>query len=164
MFLSVGLWGYERHYVYKNGSPQCPIQIFPQYTCCQGIWKYVWCNLSRQNYLRVGYYRYNSILANMYFRFSAVWHNHLRNKHLAEHLRNNSNELATVRFSAVCGAMLSNNPFICKYNLFFRKNGLSTALFIPDTTVALCFPCFLLFATAQRTEIAVLYAICQLAR
>ena len=60
-----------------------------------------------------------------YFRFSAVWHNHLRNKHLAEYLRNNSNELATVRFSAVCGAMLSNNSFICKYNLFFRKNELS---------------------------------------
>ena len=38
-----------------------------------------------------------------YFRFSTVWHNHLRN---------NSNELATVRFSAFCGAMLSNNSFL----------------------------------------------------
>lgn len=47
-----------------------------------------------------------------YFRFSTVWHNHLRNKHLTEHLRNNSNELATVRFSAFCGAMLSNNSFL----------------------------------------------------
>lgn len=44
-----------------------------------------------------------------YFRFSTVWYNRLRNKHLAEYLRNNSNELATVRFSAFCGAMLSNN-------------------------------------------------------
>ena len=48
----------------------------------------------------------------LYFRFSTVWHNHLRNKHLTEHLRNNSNELATVRFSAFCGAMLSNNSFL----------------------------------------------------
>lgn len=48
----------------------------------------------------------------IYFRFSTVWHNHLRNKHLTEHLRNNSNELATVRFSAFCGAMLSNNSFL----------------------------------------------------
>ena len=51
----------------------------------------------------------NYIYSELYFRFSAVWHNHLRNKHLAEYLRNNSNGLATVRFSAVCGAMLSNN-------------------------------------------------------
>ena len=53
----------------------------------------------------------NEILV-YYFRFSTVWHNHLRNKHLTEHLRNNSNELATVRFSAFCGAMLSNNSFL----------------------------------------------------
>jgi len=52
------------------------------------------------------------IIMNCYFRFSTVWHNHLRNKHLTEHLRNNSNELATVRFSAFCGAMLSNNSFL----------------------------------------------------
>ena len=52
------------------------------------------------------------IRALTYFRFSTVWHNHLRNKHLTEHLRNNSNELATVRFSAFCGAMLSNNSFL----------------------------------------------------
>ena len=53
-----------------------------------------------------------STCLNCYFRFSTVWHNHLRNKHLTEHLRNNSNELATVRFSAFCGAMLSNNSFL----------------------------------------------------
>lgn len=52
------------------------------------------------------------IILQVYFRFSTVWHNHLRNKHLTEHLRNNSNELATVRFSAFCGAMLSNNSFL----------------------------------------------------
>lgn len=52
------------------------------------------------------------LMSDYYFRFSTVWHNHLRNKHLTEHLRNNSNELATVRFSAFCGAMLSNNSFL----------------------------------------------------
>lgn len=54
----------------------------------------------------------NALSEEWYFRFSTVWHNHLRNKHLTEHLRNNSNELATVRFSAFCGAMLSNNSFL----------------------------------------------------
>ena len=29
--------------------------------------------------------------------------------------------MATVRISAFCVAMLSNNSFICKYNIFFRK-------------------------------------------
>lgn len=47
-----------------------------------------------------------------YFRFSTVWHNRLRNKHLTEYLRNSGNELETVRFSAICGAMLSNNSFL----------------------------------------------------
>lgn len=50
-----------------------------------------------------------TVISLFYFRFSTVWYNRLRNKHLAEYLRNNSNELATVRFSAFCGAMLSNN-------------------------------------------------------
>ena len=56
--------------------------------------------------------RAQTVNEHYYFRFSTVWHNHLRNKHLTEHLRNNSNELATVRFSAFCGAMLSNNSFL----------------------------------------------------
>lgn len=56
--------------------------------------------------------RVGVVFGDVYFRFSTVWHNHLRNKHLTEHLRNNSNELATVRFSAFCGAMLSNNSFL----------------------------------------------------
>ena len=48
---------------------------------------------------------------------------------LAEYLRNNSNELATVRFSAFCGAMLSNNSFNCKYNMFFQKRKTSSVFF-----------------------------------
>lgn len=54
-----------------------------------------------------------------YFRFSTVWHNRLRNKHLTEYLRNAGNDLATVRFSAFCGAMLSNNSFSCKDIIFY---------------------------------------------
>ena len=50
-----------------------------------------------------------SLLLTYYFRFSTVWHNRLKNKHLAEYLRNGGNELATVRISAFCGVMLSNN-------------------------------------------------------
>lgn len=65
------------------------------------------------NGLMGGYFlSVKGIIVENYFRFSTVWHNHLRNKHLTEHLRNNSNELATVRFSAFCGAMLSNNSFL----------------------------------------------------
>lgn len=56
-----------------------------------------------------------------YFRFLTVWYNHLRNKHLTKYLRSYGNELATVRFSVFCGAMLSNNSFIHKYNMFFLK-------------------------------------------
>lgn len=44
-----------------------------------------------------------------YFRFSSVGFNRLKNKLLAEYLRNRGNELATVQISAICGAMLSNN-------------------------------------------------------
>lgn len=68
----------------------------------------------RHDFYRVGVLPKNYVTLNhgFYFRFSTVWHNHLRNKHLTEHLRNNSNELATVRFSAFCGAMLSNNSFL----------------------------------------------------
>jgi hypothetical protein len=35
----------------------------------------------------------------------------LRNKLLANYLRNRGNDLATVRISAFCVAMLSNKPF-----------------------------------------------------
>ena len=57
-----------------------------------------------------------------YFRFSTVWHNHLKNKHLAEYLGNNNNELATMRFSAFCGAVLSNNSLRLQKKEVFPKN------------------------------------------
>lgn len=47
----------------------------------------------------------------VYFRFLAVLANRLRNRYLTGYLRISSNDLATVLFSAVCGAMLSNNSF-----------------------------------------------------
>jgi hypothetical protein len=53
----------------------------------------------------------------------------LRNKLLANYLRNRSNDLATVRISAFYVAMLSNNSFICKYNMFFQKRKTSSVFF-----------------------------------
>lgn len=64
----------------------------------------------------------------LYFRFSSVRLNRLRNKLLANYLKSGGNELATVRISAFCVAMLSNNSFICKYSIFFRKYELSAAV------------------------------------
>ena len=64
----------------------------------------------------------------VYFRFSSVRLNRLRNKLLANYLRSSGNEFATVRISAFCVAMLSNNSFICKYSIFFRKYELSAAV------------------------------------
>ena len=66
--------------------------------------------------------------SNYYFRFSSVRLNRLRNKLLANYLKSGGNELATVRISAFCVAMLSNNSFICKYSIFFRKYELSAAV------------------------------------
>ena len=63
-----------------------------------------------------------------YFRFLSVRLNRLKNKLLANYLRNRGNDLATVRISAFYIAMLSNNSFICKYNIFFRKYELSVAI------------------------------------
>ena len=63
-----------------------------------------------------------------YFRFLSVRLNRLKNKLLANYLRNRGNDLATVRNSAFCVAILSNNSFICKYNIFFRKYELSVAI------------------------------------
>lgn len=56
----------------------------------------------------------NAIYKNgkFYFRFSSVRLNRLRNKLLANYLKSGGNELATVRISAFCVAMLSNNSFI----------------------------------------------------
>ena len=65
---------------------------------------------------------------NSYFRFLSVRLNRLKNKLLANYLRNRGNDLATVRNSAFCVAILSNNSFICKYNIFFRKYELSVAI------------------------------------
>ena len=58
-------------------------------------------------------------LCSFYFRFLSIIFNQLRNKLLANYLRNGSNDLATVRISAFCVAMLSNNSFFCKENIFF---------------------------------------------
>lgn len=68
------------------------------------------------------------ILLSYYFRFLSVRLNRLKNKLLANYLRNRGNDLATVRNSAFCVAILSNNSFICKYNIFFRKYELSVAI------------------------------------
>ena len=57
----------------------------------------------------------------VYFRFLSIIFNQLRNKLLANYLRNGSNDLATVRISAFCVAMLSNNSFFCKENIFFES-------------------------------------------
>ena len=62
---------------------------------------------------------------NYYFRFLSVWPNRLKNKLLANYLRNRGNDLATVRISAFCVAMLLNNSFICKNDSFPRKYKLS---------------------------------------
>ena len=69
-----------------------------------------------------------SELSRNYFRFLSVRLNRLKNKLLANYLRNRGNDLATVRNSAFCVAILSNNSFICKYNIFFRKYELSVAI------------------------------------
>ena len=50
-------------------------------------------------------------LCKLHYRFSAVCHNRLRNKLLANYLRNRGDDLAIVRISAICGAVLSNNSF-----------------------------------------------------
>ena len=54
----------------------------------------------------------------VYFRFFSVWINRLGNNLLANYLRNRSNDLATVRISAICGAMLPNNSFMDKVTTF----------------------------------------------
>lgn len=55
-----------------------------------------------------------------YFRISTVRSNRLRNKHLTEYLRISSNDLATVRISVVCGAMLSNNS-MQRYDIYLKR-------------------------------------------
>lgn len=81
---------------------------------CINLWLY------QLNHRRSSF-KNQRLLSKIYFRFSTVWRNHLRNKHLAEYLRNNSNELAIVRFSAFYGAILSNNSFNCKSSEIFKE-------------------------------------------
>ena len=57
-----------------------------------------------------------------YFRFLSVRLNRLKNKLLANYLRNRGNDLATVRISAFCVAMLSNNSSSYKCNNIFGKD------------------------------------------
>ena len=87
-------------------------------------------NIDEDMYSGIGcYIPYKSFTKwNAYFRFSSVRLNRLRNKLLANYLKSGGNELATVRISAFCVAMLSNNSFICKYSIFFRKYELSAAV------------------------------------
>ena len=74
------------------------------------------------------HYRMRTAGYKFYFIFLSVRLNRLKNKLLANYLRNRGNDLATVRNSAFCVAILSNNSFICKYNIFFRKYELSVAI------------------------------------
>ena len=69
----------------------------------------------------IGRYVYLFVNHIVYFRFLSIIFNQLRNKLLANYLRNGSNDLATVRISAFCVAMLSNNSFFCKENIFFES-------------------------------------------
>ena len=69
----------------------------------------------------------------LYFRFFSVWLNRLRNKLLANYLRNRGNDLATVRISAFFVAMLSNNSFSYKYNIFFWQYELSAAILLKSS-------------------------------
>ena len=85
-------------------------------------------NVSGYLYRMAKHLALNQLRSKVYFRFSSVRLNRLRNKLLANYLKSGGNELATVRISAFCVAMLSNNSFICKYSIFFRKYELSAAV------------------------------------
>ena len=65
-----------------------------------------------------------------YFRFSLVWLNRLKNKLLANYLRSSGNELAIVRISAICDAMLSNNSFGDKDIIILWKSNKHNTNFI----------------------------------
>ena len=66
-----------------------------------------------------------------YFRFLSVKLNQLRNKFLANYLRSGGNKLATVRFSAICGAMLPNNSFMDNATTFLIIHKAKNYLFSP---------------------------------
>ena len=76
-------------------------------------------------------YQAITIKANtVYFRFSLVWLNRLKNKLLANYLRSSGNELAIVRISAICDAMLSNNSFGDKDIIILWKSNKHNTNFI----------------------------------
>ena len=52
-------------------------------------------------------FRHNQTVS--YFRFSLIQLNRLKNKLLANYLRSSGSELATMRISAFCVTILSNN-------------------------------------------------------
>ena len=54
----------------------------------------------------------------------------MKNKHLTEYLRDRGNELAAVRFSTICGTMLSNNSFLCKSITILGKDNICYRIFI----------------------------------
>ncbi len=95
----------------SNRNSSTSRMFLPLYFCSvEYIRKYFWYLIIKNNF------------ESIYFRFSTAWYNRLRNKHLTEYLRSNSNELATVRFSAFCGAMLSNNSFQSqRYNIYMKR-------------------------------------------
>lgn len=88
--------------------------------------KTVSIHIRRGDYVQHPFFK--DICTISYYRFLSVRLNRLKNKLLANYLRNRGNDLATVRNSAFCVAILSNNSFICKYNIFFRKYELSVAI------------------------------------
>ncbi|HCP42068.1 MAG TPA: hypothetical protein DIT83_01010 [Barnesiella intestinihominis] len=73
----------------------------------------------------------------------------MKNKLLANYLRNRGNELATVRISAFCVAVLSNNSFYYKStNYFLQCKFLKANVRISGTSsfIIICFalkPCHL---------------------
>ena len=75
-------------------------------------------------------FREDTIGYKEYFRFLSVWLNRLKNKLLANYLRSSGNELAIVRISAICDAMLSNNSFGDKDIIILWKSNKHNTNFI----------------------------------
>ena len=68
----------------------------------------------RNNRRKIG-----NISISIYFRFSTARYSRLKNKLLANYLRSGGNELATVRISASCVTILSNNFLLAKVSIYF---------------------------------------------
>lgn len=57
------------------------------------------------------------------FRFFSDWLNRLKNKLLANYLRNRGNDLETVQILEICGTMLSNSSLhLQRYNNYWGNN------------------------------------------